>query len=80
VQSPVTPDVGGQRSLSIVVAGLDNHNPVADVVHLCVGVPIAVVLELLFRRSFLWWCASTLAVLAIVLSVSIATLDKLGFK
>ena len=46
----------------------------------CVGVPIAVVLGLLFRRSFLWWCASTLTVLAIVLSVIIAGLDKLGFK
>jgi hypothetical protein len=46
----------------------------------CVGALIAVVLGLLFRRSFLWWCASALAILAIVLSVSIATLDKLGSK
>jgi hypothetical protein len=46
----------------------------------CIGVVITVVLGLLFRRSFLWWCASTLAVLAIALSVSIAALDKIGFK
>lgn len=46
----------------------------------CIGTLIAVVLGLLFRRSFLWWCASTLAALAIVASVSLAALDKLGFK
>lgn len=46
----------------------------------CVGVLIAVVLGLLFRKSFLWWCASTLAALAMVVSVSLAALDKLGFK
>ena len=46
----------------------------------CIGALIAAVLGLLFRRSFLWWCASTLTVLAIVLSVSLAVFDKLGFK
>jgi len=46
----------------------------------CIGVLIAVVLGLLFKRSFLWWCAAALAVAVIVLSVSIAVLDKLGFK
>ena len=46
----------------------------------CIGVPIAVVAGLLLRRSFLWWCASTMTVLAILLSISIAVLDKLGFK
>lgn len=46
----------------------------------CVGALIAVVLGLLFKRSFLWWCASTLTVLAIVLSVGVAVFDKLGFK
>lgn len=46
----------------------------------CVGTLIAVVLGLLFRRPFLWWCASSLTVLAIVLSVAIAVLDRLGFK
>jgi hypothetical protein len=46
----------------------------------CIGALIAVVLGLLFRRSFLWWCASTLVVLAIVLSISLAALDKFGFK
>jgi|HubBroStandDraft_6_1064221.scaffolds.fasta_scaffold475018_1 hypothetical protein len=45
-----------------------------------IGVLIAVVLGILFRRSFLWWCASTLTVLAIVLSVSLAMLDRLGSK
>jgi hypothetical protein len=39
-----------------------------------------VILGILFRRSFLWWFASILVALAIVRSVSIATLDKLGFK
>jgi hypothetical protein len=46
----------------------------------CVGALIAAVLGLLFKRSFLWWCASSLTVLAIVLSISLAVLDKLGFK
>jgi hypothetical protein len=41
---------------------------------------IAVVLGLLFRHSFLWWSASTLTILAIVLSVTLAALDRLGFK
>ena len=46
----------------------------------CIGALIAVVLGVLFRRSFPWWCASTLAALAILISVSLAVLDKLGFK
>ena len=46
----------------------------------CLGAMIAVVLGVLFRRPFLWWCASTLALFAIVLSVSLAALDRLGFK
>ena len=46
----------------------------------CMAALIAAVLGLLFRRSFLWWCASALTILAIVLSVSLAALDKLGFK
>jgi hypothetical protein len=46
----------------------------------CVGALIAVVLGFVFRRSFLWWCACMLTILAIVLSVSLAALDKLGFK
>ena len=44
------------------------------------GALIAAVLGLFFRRSFLWWCASTLTVLAVVLSISLAALDKFGFK
>jgi hypothetical protein len=46
----------------------------------CTGTLIAVVLGFLFRRSFLWWCASTMTVLAIVLSIGLAVLDKLGFN
>ena len=46
----------------------------------CIGALIAAVFGFVFRRSFLWWCASTLAVSAIVLSVCLAALDKLGFK
>jgi hypothetical protein len=46
----------------------------------CIGALIAVVLGLLFRRPLLWWCASTLTVLAVVLAVTLAALDKLGFE
>jgi undecaprenyl pyrophosphate phosphatase UppP len=45
-----------------------------------IGTLVAVVLGILFRRHFLWWLASTLTVLAIVLSVSLAMLDRLGSK
>ena len=46
----------------------------------CVSALIAVVLGVLLRHSFLWWLASTLALLGVVLSISLAALDKLGFK
>jgi hypothetical protein len=46
----------------------------------CIDALIAVVLGLLFRRSFLWWCTSTLTLVAILLSVSLAVLDELGSK
>jgi hypothetical protein len=44
------------------------------------GALIAVVLGLVFRRSFLWGCASILTMLALVLSAIVTALDKFGFK
>jgi len=46
----------------------------------CTGALLAVMLGLVVRRSLFWWLASTLTIVAIVLSVGIAVLDKLGFK
>jgi hypothetical protein len=46
----------------------------------CIGALLAVILGLVVRRSLFWWIASTLTIVAIVLSVGIAVLDKLGFK
>jgi len=46
----------------------------------CICALIAVVLGLFLKHSFLWWCASGLTVLAIVLSICLAVLDKLGFQ
>ena len=66
--------------MSVVVAGLDNHNPVADVVSLLYRCADRGGARPVIQAFISWWCASILAVLAIVLSVSIATLDKLGFK
>ena len=46
----------------------------------CIVAPIAVMLGIVLRRSFLWWCASTLTLLALAIAVSLAALNKLGFK
>jgi hypothetical protein len=46
----------------------------------CTGTVLAVILGVFFRRSVLWWLASILSVAGIVLFITIAALDKLGFK
>jgi Flp pilus assembly protein TadB len=73
-------DVRRRRSLDAVMAGLNDHLLWLILCLCCLGVPIAVVLGLLFRRSFLWWCAATLTAFAVVLAVSLAALNKLGFQ
>jgi hypothetical protein len=45
----------------------------------CLGALVAVVLGLLFRRSPFWGLTAALVAFALVLSVAIALLDKLGF-
>jgi hypothetical protein len=45
----------------------------------CLGALVAVVLGLLFRRSPFWRLTAALVAFALVLSVAIALLDKLGF-
>ncbi len=45
----------------------------------CLGVLVAVVGGLLFRRSPFWWATVALATFALMLSVAIALFDQLGF-
>jgi len=51
----------------------------ATLVLCCLGVLVAVVCGVLFRRYPFWWAIVALVSLVLTLSVAIAFLDELGF-